>query len=169
MNTINIISPYRDNGTWVFDDEQHGVLHEPFVAGVDTLIDRAVADIPNAAEGFNLIFSSRAFPGHQYRLRRRDGNCYYLVEFDAEGWVCSALLLYFEKAPDEIFVKVEPAQPTAAVQERLQEELRALKADLEIGFTQLRPEPHDFRTEVLDFSAARRLQRQSRSDDDHER
>jgi hypothetical protein len=65
MNAINIISPYRHNGTWVFDDARHGLVREPFVAGVDTLIDRAVADIPNAAEGFNLIFSSRAFPGHR--------------------------------------------------------------------------------------------------------
>jgi hypothetical protein len=71
MNTISIIHPYRYNGTWVFDDAQHGLLHEPFVAGADTLIDRAVADIPNAAEGFNLIFSAGPFPGHQFRLQHR--------------------------------------------------------------------------------------------------
>jgi hypothetical protein len=116
MNTISIIHPYRHNGTWVFDDAKHGLLHEPFVAGADTLIDRAVADIPNAAEGFNLIFSSRAFPGHQHRLERRraefNGNWYYLAEFDAEGWLCPALLHYFEEAPDEIFVKVEPCRNT---------------------------------------------------------
>jgi hypothetical protein len=63
MNTLNIISPYRYHGTWVFDDAQHGLLHEPFVAGADTLIDRAVADIPNAAEGFNLIFPPGRSPG----------------------------------------------------------------------------------------------------------
>jgi hypothetical protein len=112
MNTLNIISPYPYNGTWVFDDTQHGLLHEPFVAGADALIDRAVADIPNAAANFNLTFSAGPFPGHQYRLQHRrhefDGNWYYLAEFDAEGWLCPALLHYFKKAPDEIFVKVEP-------------------------------------------------------------
>jgi hypothetical protein len=114
MNTISIIHPYRYNGSWVFDDAQHGLLHEPFVAGADTLIDRAVADIPNAAEGFNLIFSAGPFPGHQYRLQHRrrefEGNWYYLAEFDAEGWLCPALLHYFEQAPDEIFIKVEPSR-----------------------------------------------------------
>jgi hypothetical protein len=63
MNSLNIIHPYRYNGAWVFDDAQNGLLHEPFVAGADTLIDRAVADIPNAAEGFNLIFSPGRSPG----------------------------------------------------------------------------------------------------------
>jgi hypothetical protein len=114
MNTINIISPYRHNGTWVFDDARHDLEREPFISGAGVLIDRAVADIPNAAEGFNLIFSAGPFPGHQFRLERRreesDGNWYYLAEFDAEGWLCPALLHYFEDAPDEIFVKVEPSR-----------------------------------------------------------
>jgi hypothetical protein len=114
MNTPNIISPYRHNGTWVFDDARHGLVREPFISGADILIDRAVVDIPNAAEGFNLIFSAEAFPGHQYRLERRrsefDGNWYYLAEFDAEGWLSPALLHYFEEAPNEIFVKVEPSR-----------------------------------------------------------
>jgi hypothetical protein len=34
MNTLNIISPYHYNGTWVFDDAQHGLLHEPFVTAL---------------------------------------------------------------------------------------------------------------------------------------
>src|SRR5947209_10241815 len=36
--------------------------------GADTWIDRVVADIPNAENGFTLIFSSTPFPGYQYRL-----------------------------------------------------------------------------------------------------
>jgi hypothetical protein len=68
MNTVNIISPYRHNGTWVFDDARHDLVREPFISGADVLIDHAVVDIPNAAEGFNLIFSAGPFPGHQYRL-----------------------------------------------------------------------------------------------------
>jgi hypothetical protein len=65
MNTINIISPYRHNGTWVFDDAQHGLVREPFISGADILIDRAVIDIPNAAEGFKRrVEASRI---HTYR------------------------------------------------------------------------------------------------------
>jgi hypothetical protein len=68
MNAINVISPYKHHGQWVFDDPRVGLAQEPFVAGADTWIDRVVADIPNAERGFTLIFSGAPFPGHQYRL-----------------------------------------------------------------------------------------------------
>ena len=68
MNAINVISPYKYNGMWVFDDPRVGLAQEPFVAGADTMIDRVVADIPNAEKGFTLIFSASPFPGHQHRL-----------------------------------------------------------------------------------------------------
>ena len=41
---------------------------EPFVAGADTMIDRVVADIPDAERGFTMIFSAMPFPGYQYQL-----------------------------------------------------------------------------------------------------
>jgi hypothetical protein len=75
MNAINIIAPYKWHGMWVFDDPHVGLVQEPFVAGADTMIDRVVADIPDAEHGFTLIFSSTPFPGHQYRLDwRRAGD-----------------------------------------------------------------------------------------------
>jgi hypothetical protein len=36
------------HGMWVFDDPRVGLVQEPFVAGADTMIDRVVADIPDA-------------------------------------------------------------------------------------------------------------------------
>src|SRR6516165_7993124 len=68
MNAINVISPYKHHGMWVFDDARVGLVQEPFVSGADTWIDSVVADIPDAENGFTLIFSSTPFPGHQYRL-----------------------------------------------------------------------------------------------------
>jgi hypothetical protein len=62
MNEINVISPYKHLGMWVFDDARVGLNQEPFVAGADTWIDRVVADIPNADRGFALIFILRHFP-----------------------------------------------------------------------------------------------------------
>jgi len=62
MNAINVISPYKHDGIWVFDDARVGLVQEPFVSGADTWIDRVVADIPNAENGFTLIFSSTPFP-----------------------------------------------------------------------------------------------------------
>jgi hypothetical protein len=68
MNSINIIAPYKHHGTWVFDDARTGLVQEPFIAGADVMIDRAVADIPDASGGFILMFASKPFPGHQHRL-----------------------------------------------------------------------------------------------------
>jgi hypothetical protein len=113
MNAINVIAPYRHLGMWVFDDPKVGLTEEPFVGGADTMIDQITAEIPHAAKGFVMIFAAFAFPGHQFRLdwRRPDGsgNVYYSEQLDAEGWLCPALLRYFEAAPAELYVQVKPA------------------------------------------------------------
>ncbi len=91
MNAINVIAPYKYLGMWVFDDPRVGLVQEPFVAGADTMIDRVVADIPDAESGFTLLFSSSPFPGHQFRLEWRrienSGNWYYSSELELEGWL----------------------------------------------------------------------------------
>jgi len=33
MNAINVISPYKHHGMWVFDDPRVGLVQEPFVSG----------------------------------------------------------------------------------------------------------------------------------------
>ena len=111
MNTINVIAPYKYLGTWVFDDPRVGLAQEPFVSGADSMIDRVVADIPDAVRGFNLIFSATPFPGHQYRLdwRREEsgGNWYYAEALDMEGWLCPALLKHFEEPPRQLYVQTK--------------------------------------------------------------
>jgi len=111
MNAINVISPYKHDGMWVFDDARFGLVKEPFIAGADTMIDRVTIDIPDAERGFTLIFSTIRFPGHQYRLdwRREDdgGNWYYAEALGLEGWLCPALFHYFAQAPKQIFVEVK--------------------------------------------------------------
>ena len=110
MNSINIIAPYKYHGTWVFDDPRAGLDKEPFVAGADTMIDRVVADIPDAQHGFTLIFSASPFPGHQYRLDWQsgdaEGNWYQSEELQMTGWLCPALLLYFSEAPKQLYIQV---------------------------------------------------------------
>lgn len=111
MNVINVISPYKHLGMWVFDDARVGLAQEPFVAGADTMIDRVVADIADADRGFTLIFSASPFPGHQHRLdwQRADaeGNWYRSEALDLEGWLCPALLLYFAEAPRRLYVQTK--------------------------------------------------------------
>jgi len=113
MNEINVIAPYKYLGMWVFDDPRVGLVQEPFVSGADTMIDRIVADIANAEQGFTMVFSAAPFPRHQFRLewRRADGNgnWYYAGDLDMEGWLCPALLRYFSAVPRELFVQIRPA------------------------------------------------------------
>lgn len=118
MNAIGLIAPYKYEGMWVFDDPAVGLVREPFVSGIDTMIDRLVASIPDADAGFRLLFSSSPFPGYTVKLKwRREeygGNWYYSPLFDLEGWLCPALFKYFEEAPREFYGRAEPivARPT---------------------------------------------------------
>ena len=109
MNSIMVINPYRYGDMWVFDDDQVGLVREPFVAGADKMIDRMVVTIPNAESGFSLLFSAQPFPGYQIKLdwQRPEygGNWYYSAELDMEGWLCPALLKYFDEAPKAFYAQ----------------------------------------------------------------
>ncbi|HEX7862467.1 MAG TPA: DUF6717 family protein [Verrucomicrobiae bacterium] len=115
MNSLFVIAPYRYNGMWVFDDEDVGLVREPFVSGIDVMIDRLVANIPNAEKGFRLIFSPEPFPGYSVKLEWRrteyGGNWYFSPEYKMEGWLCPALFKYFKEAPRELYGRAEPLRP----------------------------------------------------------
>lgn len=103
--------PYRYAGTWVFDDPAVGLRQEPFVSGIPEMMDELTKDIPDAAKGFRLLFSSRPFPGYALKLtwRRGDeiGNWYYSEQYRKEGWLCPGLFKYYREAPKELYVKAE--------------------------------------------------------------
>lgn len=110
-NSLLVIAPYKHAGTWVFDEPGRRLKQEPFVSGIPQMMDKLVVGIPNADQGFRLIFSAQEFPGHTHKLewKRSDtsGNWYYCPQFDAEGWLCPALFKFFKEAPKEIYVKAE--------------------------------------------------------------
>jgi len=112
MNSIIAIHPYKYEGLWVFDDARVGLVQEPFVLGTGEIIERMVQGVPDAASGFTLLFSAQPFPGHQgmFEWRRADmgGNWYYSADFGIEGWLCPALLKYFEAAPERIYAQFKP-------------------------------------------------------------
>ncbi|PTX99862.1 hypothetical protein DB346_18810 [Verrucomicrobia bacterium LW23] len=111
MNSINIIAPYKYEGVWVFDDPKVGLVREPFVMGIDEMIDAATEAYPDADKGFTIIFAARPFPGYSFKLEWRrpeyDGNWYYCEALNMEGWLCPALQRYFEKPPTEIYVRAQ--------------------------------------------------------------
>ena len=110
-NSLMVIMPYEHAGTWVFDDAAVGLRQEPFVAGIPEMIDEMVKDIPDAQDGFRLLFSAQPFPGYSQKLvwRRGDrtGNWYYCEQYDKEGWLCPGLFKYYRDAPGELYVKAE--------------------------------------------------------------
>lgn len=110
-NSLHVLKPYRYQASWVFDDESVGLLREPFVFGIDDMIDRMVAGIPNAEQGFRLIFSPKPFPGYaaklEWRREEAGGNWYHSPTYGVEGWLCPALFKYFDVAPKEFYAKAE--------------------------------------------------------------
>lgn len=112
-NQIQVIAPYwaEDCQTWVFDDPRTGLVQEPFVSGVPEMIDELVQDIPDARQGFRMLFSTAPFPGWQRRptwvREELGGNWYRSDDPPGEGWLCPALFRYFESAPRELYVKAE--------------------------------------------------------------
>ncbi|MBI3465107.1 MAG: hypothetical protein HY000_18930 [Planctomycetes bacterium] len=113
-NVLMVIAPYWFEGTWVFDDPAVGLLREPFVLGAPQMIDELVKDIPDARNGFRLLFSAQPFPGFQKQIlwvrEEYGGNWYRSEAPPLEGWLCPALFKYFDKAPERIFVGAEPRE-----------------------------------------------------------
>lgn len=109
MNAIMQITPYRQNGMWVFDDTNAGLIKEPFVSGIDKMIDHLVTAMPDANNGFNMLFSANPFPGYDvfidWRGAEYGGNWYWCDKYKILGWLCPALFCYFDKAPEKIYVK----------------------------------------------------------------
>ncbi len=110
-NSIYVIKPYRWEGMWVFDDPAVGLAREPFVGGADTMIDVATAHLPNAAQGFLAVFSASYFPDAQIVLEwvreEGGGNVYRWTDKGMEGWLCPALLRYFDQAPAKMYIQMK--------------------------------------------------------------
>jgi len=104
-NQLNVIAPYllESVNTWVFDDPRVGLVQEPFVSGADVFLSFLSKDIPDADKGFRLIFSAGPFPGYQQKA-----SWYESPDPPMRGWLCPALLRYFDEAPAEIYVRAEP-------------------------------------------------------------
>lgn len=113
VNALNVIHPYKWEGLWVFDDERVGLEKEPFVEGADTIIDKALAmkGIQEPKKGFRLLFSARPFPNYDLKFEwvreGEGGNWYRVGDFGMEGWLCPALLKYFDAPPKEIYARFE--------------------------------------------------------------
>ena len=107
------IAPYwhSQSQTWVIGGGPAGPVEEPLMEGVPQMIDALVQSIPNAKQGFRLLFSAQPFPGWQKKLtwlREEAGGDRYACENPhVEVRLRPTLLWYFDQAPAEIYVKAE--------------------------------------------------------------
>jgi hypothetical protein len=110
-NAILVIAPYWSHGTWVFDDPSVGLVREPFVSGVPEILTALVSAIPNAQQGFRLLFSAKPFPGFQAEYLRETteySGTWYRTSDGRRGWLCPALFKYYRVAPERLYVRAEP-------------------------------------------------------------
>lgn len=111
-NALFAIKPYWHDGTWVFDDPGVNLFAEPFVAGIPEMIDVLVEHIPNAKDGFLMIFSGTMFATRDpiakiEKVADEMGGAWYRGRLDGKrmhGWLCPALMKYFPEPPEEIWV-----------------------------------------------------------------
>lgn len=115
-NCIMAIHPYYENGLWMFDDDATGLKKELLVAGVPEILEWLAAkkNIANPRNGFTVIFASTPFPNYDLEAthqRYESGGDVYAVETPLgtmEGWLCPALLKYFDAAPEKLFIQALP-------------------------------------------------------------
>lgn len=114
-NKMFAVYPYKHLDMWVFDDDSVGLVKEPFVGGTDLMIEKAIETfkLKNAEDGFALIFSNKKFKEFNVELirqRESDGGNYYSWKYhNMEGWLCPALLKYFDAAPEKIYAEIKEA------------------------------------------------------------
>jgi len=106
----------RLSNHWVFDDDKFNLTDEPFVSGINEIIDRVIEleNIQGNLE-YKITFSDDIFKIKRFyeakKIREDSGGAWYGVQFDdllMAGWLCPCIHLYFpEKLPDSIYFKVE--------------------------------------------------------------
>ena len=128
MNEMNVLElfVYKDEKfRWVFDDEEHNLAQEAFVAGMDTVIDILTEGFPDHGyDGF--IFCMCEFVGtndykflcltHSQALHHTllGQSNYYDVEcvdgnrLGFRAWLCNNLYRYIDHTPQVICCWAKP-------------------------------------------------------------
>ena len=116
--SLYVFKDYRYR--WVFDDPAKNIYREPFVAGMDLVIDHLTKDIPNADyKGIMLHFQegvgsdqhpfvvlSHASAIHHTKLGQ--SNWYYCQELvPLRAWICPMLYKYIDHTPQILCIWAE--------------------------------------------------------------
>lgn len=112
-NVIQILRPWKEGSTWMFDDEEIGVRREAFVGGASEMITALMEHfgvIPDAEGKINLIFSDGAFPQAEqltYVESSMSGVVFRWKNMDA--WFCPCFFNYFDvdAVPTHLYCQVK--------------------------------------------------------------
>jgi hypothetical protein len=111
---VYTVLAYHKHGLWLFDDAARGLLGEPFVDGMDEIIDQVSGCIPRTHESrafIRFVFADFEALGCESVLVRdepvHDGYFYRLEGTDMRGWLCPETLKYFPVFPDRIHFRCE--------------------------------------------------------------
>jgi len=115
MNSIMAIHPYKHQGVWVFDDESVSLVKEALIAGIPEILGRLCKEqnIHDPENGFTVLFSDGPFPEHHLKttwIREGDngfGDWYSAFDGEMEGWLCPALLKYYDEPPKRLYIQVK--------------------------------------------------------------
>lgn len=106
-NEVNILYPTRSRyGVWAFTDLSVGLYEEPFVGEINDMIDM----FTDGRDQCIVYISHSPLPnanGHLLRLKEESDGWYELEGKGISGWLCPAVLKYFQGYPDDIYFKIE--------------------------------------------------------------
>lgn len=106
---------YKDERfRWVFDDKGNGLSQEPFVAGMDEVIDLLTVNLPNHGyDGFKFCMREH-YPDDEVAIELThyetmkhpllgNSNYYWCEKLNKKVWLCHNLYKYVNHAPQVIF------------------------------------------------------------------
>lgn len=106
-NAVNMLDIYRTkNGVWCFNDEDLGIIAEPFVGEINTMIDMYA----RGKEELTVYISKEEIPNCTLSLTKLESEfkgMYTLNGTDIEGWLCPCLLNYFPEYVQNIYVRIK--------------------------------------------------------------
>jgi hypothetical protein len=111
---MQTIHPYKmENGGWVFDDEEVGLIEEGLVLGIDTILDKICDQHGlDPRVGFDVGFSDEPIDDPVAIFRKLEeiegqaelyGTNYVDEVSGIQGWLCPNLLKYFVSPPEKIY------------------------------------------------------------------
>lgn len=107
-NVVNFIKADRNKyGIWTFDDEDLGIVGEPFVGEINDMIDACL-------EGYQectILCSQFPIPNYNISLTRRDDlgqGMYQMDGTEVVGWLCPCFLSYFPHYVEKVYAKIDP-------------------------------------------------------------